>query len=83
MNSDDSASRSEACEDLRPARLRHRPLRRSSPLIEAWRGDEALGQLGLGHLEREQRDGLLVVSAAFSAMLVTSADLPMPGARRG
>ena len=38
------------------ARPSARPLRRSSPLIDAWRGDEALGELGLGHLEGEQRD---------------------------
>ena len=48
------------------------------------RGDEALGKLGLGHLEREQRDGARSLrgarpSTAFSAMFATSADLPIDG----
>ena len=43
------------------------------------RGDEALGQLGLGHLQREQRHRRGRRATAFSAMLATSADLPIDG----
>ena len=42
--------------------------------------DEALGQLGDRHLEREQRDrACSLLSATFSAMFVTSALLPIEG----
>ena len=44
-------------------------------------GDEALGELGLAHLEAEERHGRgrSRSSATFSAMFVTSADFPIDG----
>ena len=47
------------------------------------RRDEALRELGLGHLQAEQRDRprAVLASATFSAMFVTSADLPIDGSR--
>ena len=46
-------------EDLRPARRRHLALAQVVAADRRLRGDEPLRELGLGHLEREQRHGLL------------------------
>ena len=48
-------------EDLRPALLGHAPLAQLLALDPRLRGDEPLGQLGLGHLQAEQRHGLAVL----------------------
>ena len=45
-------------EDLRPAVLGDLPAAQILALDPRLRGDEALGELRLGHLEREQRDGV-------------------------
>ena len=45
--------------DLAPARRGHLALAQVVALDRRLRRDEALGELGLRHLEREQRDGLL------------------------
>ena len=67
-------------EDLRPALLGDPPLAQLLALDPRLRGDEPLGQLGLRHLQREQRHGPSVLRrAAFSAMLHTSALLPIAG----
>ena len=56
-----AARRCEALEDLRPALLGDAALAQLLALDARLRGDEALRELGLRHLEREQRDGLVVL----------------------
>ena len=59
-------------DDLRPAVRPDPPLAQVVAVQLRLRRDEALRQLGLGHLEREQGDRLAGSTAAFSAMLMTS-----------
>ena len=60
-NSGAAASFAEALQDLRPLAVGHAALAQLVALDPRLRRDEALRELGLGHLQREQRDRKAVV----------------------
>ena len=78
-NSADSASRLEAARIFAQRVCGTLPLRRSSPLIDAWLAMKRCASSPSDISRLNSATASLPVSAACSAKLAISADLPMPG----